>query len=249
MYNRLRDSFVRYRHSLAVFFLLNAACGVCIFLVAARVAFTETGYHLGLIWNLFLAWIPFILSYLAHSISWRRFSLYLVIPIIAIFWLLFFPNAPYMLTDLQDLARRTTGAPLWYDVIIVVWCSWTAMLLGVISLYIMQDIVQRTFGRFIGWSFVFTISALGSFGVYVGRFVRLNSWDILQDPAETAMEILGIIIDPSRRLAAFLVSYTVFFLFVYLLLYSFSRMLQEQNLQAGKPTEQIAPAQPNHVPK
>ena len=249
MYNRLRDSFVRNRHSLAVFLLLNAACAICIFLVAARVAYTETGYRLGLIWNLFLAWIPFMLSYLAHSISWRKLSLYLVLPIIAIFWLLFFPNAPYMLTDLQDLARKATGAPLWYDVIIVVWCSWTAMLLGVISLYIMQDIVQRTLGRFIGWAFVFSISALGSFGVYVGRFVRLNSWDILQDPAETAMEILGIIIDPSRRLAAFLVSYTVFFLFVYLLLYSFSHMLQEQNLQAGNTEDQLASAQPNHAAK
>ena len=249
MYNRLRDSFVRNRHSLAVFLLLNAACAICIFLVAARVAYTETGYHLGMIWNLFLAWIPFMLSYLAHSISWRRLSLYLVLPIIAILWLLFFPNAPYMLTDLQDLARKATGAPLWYDVIIVVWCSWTAMLLGVISLYIMQDIVQRTFGRFIGWAFVFSISALGSFGVYVGRFVRLNSWDILQDPAETAMEILGIIIDPSRRLAAFLVSYTVFFLFVYLLLYSFSHMLQEQNLHAAKTNDQLASAQPNHAAK
>ena len=247
MYNRLRESFVRYRHSLAVFFLLNAACAVCIFLVAARVAFTETGYHLGLIWNLFLAWIPFILSYIAHSVSWRQIWLYLVIPVIAVLWLIFFPNAPYMLTDLQDLARKAAGAPLWYDVIIIVWCSWTAMLLGIVSLYLMQDIVQRTFGRFIGWSFVFVISALSSFGIYVGRFVRLNSWDILQDPAETGMEILGIIIDPSRRLAAFTLSYTVFFLFVYLLLYSFSHMLQEQTNRAGETKEQLASTQPDYV--
>jgi uncharacterized membrane protein len=108
-----------------------------------------------------------------------------------------------MLTDLQDLARGSFGAPLWYDVIIVVWCSWTAMLLGVVSLYLMQDIVQRTFGRFIGWVFVFAISALSSFGIYIGRFVRLNSWDILQNPAETAMGILGLVIDPSRRFSSF----------------------------------------------
>ena len=249
MFKRFRNFFIRHRHNLAVFFLLNTACAVCIFLVLARVAYSETEYHLDLIWNLFLAWIPFILSYFAHSISWRQIWLYLVIPIIAVFWLLFFPNAPYMLTDLQDLARRATGAPLWYDVIIVVWCSWTAMLLGVVSLYLMQDIVQRTFGRLIGWSFVFTISALSSFGIYIGRFVRLNSWDILQDPAETAMEILGIIIDPSRRLAAFLVSYTVFFLFVYLLLYSFSHMLQEQTLRVGETEEQLGSTQPRHVQK
>ena len=239
MLNRLRNFFIRNRYNVAVFTLLNAACAVCIGLVAARVAYSDSGRHLGLIWNLFLAWIPFILSYVAHAISWRRIWLYLVIPFVTFLWLLFFPNAPYMLTDLQDLARTATDAPLWYDVIIVVWCSWTAMLLGVVSLYLMQDIVHRTFGRFVGWVFVFVISAASSFGIYIGRFVRLNSWDILQDPAETAMEILGLVIDPSRRLAAFTFLYTFFFLFVYLLLYSFSHLLQEQNIKAKAAPEQL----------
>jgi uncharacterized membrane protein len=144
-----------------------------------------------------------------------------------------------MLTDLQDLARTASDAPLWYDVIIVVWCSWTAMLLGVVSLYLMQDIVQRRFGRAIGWAFVFIVSATSSFGIYIGRFVRLNSWDILQDPAETAMEILGLVIDPSLRLAAFTFLYTFFFLFVYLLLYSFSHLLQEQHIRAKSLPEQL----------
>jgi len=247
MLPRLRNFILRNRHNLAVFILLNTACAICIALVAARVAYSETGYHLGLIWNLFLAWIPFILAYIAHSVSWQRIWLYLIIPVVAFLWLIFFPNAPYMLTDLQDLARKSSGAPLWYDVIIVVWCSWTAMLLGIVSLYLMQDIVHRTFNRRAGWMFVFAISALSSFGIYVGRFVRLNSWDILQDPAETAMEILGLIIDPTRRLAAFLISYTVFFLFVYLLLYSFSHMLQEHNIKMGETEEQLAGTQRNNV--
>jgi uncharacterized membrane protein len=221
---------------------------VCIALVVARVAYSDSGRHLGLIWNLFLAWIPFILSYLAHAISWRQITLFILIPFISMLWLLFFPNAPYMLTDLQDLARQgfgATGAPLWYDVIIVVWCSWTGMLLGVISLYLMQDIVLRTFGRATAWIFVFVITPLSSFGIYIGRFVRLNSWDILQDPAETAMDILGLVIDPSKRLAAFTLLYTVFFLFVYLLLYSFSHMLSEQNLKARETPEQLAATQPS----
>jgi uncharacterized membrane protein len=239
MLNRLRNFFIRNRYNIAVFTLLNAACLVCISLVVARVAYSDSGRHTGLIWNLFLAWIPFILSYIAHAISWRRFWLYVVIPFVTILWLLFFPNAPYMLTDLQDLARTAADAPLWYDVIIVVWCSWTAMLLGVVSLYLMQDIVQRRFGRFLGWAFVFIVSAASSFGIYIGRFVRLNSWDILQDPAETAVEILGLVIDPSRRLAAFTFLYTFFFLFVYLLLYSFSHLLQEQNIKANSLPEQL----------
>jgi uncharacterized membrane protein len=154
-----------------------------------------------------------------------------------------------MLTDLQDLARVTTSAPLWYDVIIVVWCSWTGMLLGLISLYLMQDIVVRTFGRLAGWAFIFLILPLSSFGIYVGRFVRLNSWDILQDPTETAVQILGLIIDPSRRLAAFTLSYTFFFLFVYLLLYSFSHMLNEQTIRANESPERVAVTQKSNVQK
>lgn len=228
MFKNFRNYFIRNRYSVSVFILLNLACAVCIGLVFARIAYSGSGRRLGLIWNLFLAWIPFMLAYFAHAVSWRRASLYLIIPFIAFLWLIFFPNAPYMLTDLQDLARRASGAPLWYDVIIVVWSSWTGMLLGVISLYLMQDIIVRASGRTAGWVFVFVISALSSFGIYIGRFVRLNSWDILQDPAETAQEILGIVIDPSMRLAAFTFLYTFFFLFVFLLLYSFGHMLREQ---------------------
>ena len=229
MQNKTPNYFYRNRYSIAVFVLLNLACLICIVLVAARVAYSDTGRHTGLIWNLFLAWIPFMLAYFAHAASWRRATLYLIIPVIAFLWLIFFPNAPYMLTDLQDLSRRAAGAPLWYDVIIVVWASWTGMLLGVISLYLMQDIIIRTFSRTAGWIFVFVISALSSFGIYIGRFVRLNSWDILQNPGETAQEIVGVVIDPSMRLAAFTILYTIFFLFVFLLLYSFSHMLREQS--------------------
>jgi uncharacterized membrane protein len=249
MLNKFRNFFIRNRHNIAVFTLLNLACAMCIFLVIARVAYSDSGRHLGLIWNLFLAWIPFILAYIAHSVSWRRIWVYLIVPFVAFLWLIFFPNAPYMLTDLQDLARITSGAPLWYDVIIVVWCSWTAMLLGIVSLYLMQDIIIRYFNRWLGWVFIFITSALSSFGIYIGRFVRLNSWDILQDPGETAQVILGLVIDPSRRLAAFTLNYTVFFLFVYLLLYSFSHMLQEHNIKATETPEQLASTQKSHVQK
>jgi uncharacterized membrane protein len=247
MIQQYRNYFVRNRYSIAVFVLLNIACAMCIGLVLARVAYSESGRHLGLIWNLFLAWIPFMLAYFAHAVSWQKASLYLIIPFIAFLWLIFFPNAPYMLTDLQDLTRRASDAPLWYDVIIIVWSSWTGTLLGVISLYLMQDIIIRRFGRITGWAFVFVISVLSSFGIYIGRFVRLNSWDILQDPAETAQEILGIIIDPSMRLAAFTFLYTFFFLFIFLLLYSFSHMLREQLVRTQETPEQIASTQPSNA--
>jgi len=204
------------------------ASAICVFLVAARIAFSDSERYTSLVKNLFLAWIPFVLAYLAYTLSWKRWHLYFVLPITAFLWLIFFPNAPYILTDLQHLAKETTDAPLWYDVIVMVWFAWTGLLLGIVSLYLIHDIVQRTFGHGVGWVFVFLVSGLSSFGVYLGRFVRFNSWDILNDPKEIVVTILGLAIDPTKRLVAFTVLFATFYLFVYLTLYSFAHLVQEQ---------------------
>ena len=217
------------RYKIAIFGLMASASAICILLVAARIAYSDSGRYASLVWNLFLAWIPFVLAYLAHAMSWRKLLLYLVLPVTAFLWLIFFPNAPYILTDLQHLVRVTSSAPLWYDVIVMVWFSWTGLLLGLVSLYLMHDIVQRTLGRWLGWAFVFLVSGLSSFGVYLGRFVRFNSWDLLDDPKEIVVTVLGLAIDPSKRLIAFTILFAVFYLFVYLTLYSFAHLLQEHS--------------------
>ncbi|MBI5353366.1 MAG: DUF1361 domain-containing protein [Chloroflexi bacterium] len=219
---------MRNRYKISIFALLSFASAVCVFLVAARIAVSDQGPYGGLVWNLVLAWIPFILSYLAYTLSWRKPLLYFILPITAFLWLIFFPNALYILTDLQHLAKGSTTAPLWYDVLILVWFSWTGLLLGLVSLYLMHDIVQRAFGRRVGWGFVLLVSGLSSFGVYLGRFARFNSWDILNDPKEVAVTILGLAIDPSMRLFAFTLLFTVFYLVVYLTLYSFAHLIQER---------------------
>jgi uncharacterized membrane protein len=210
MINTLQKIIKRSRYKIAIFGLMAFASMMCILLVAARIAYSDTGRYTGLVWNF-------------------------VLPITAILWLLFFPNAPYILTDLQHLTKETSSAPVWYDVIVMVWFSWTGLLLGLVSLYLMHDIVQRTFGRWFGWAFVFIVSGLSSFGVYLGRFVRFNSWDLLGDPKEIVVTILGLAIDPSRRLVAFTILFAVFYLFVYLTLYSFAHLLQEQSAPSAIP--------------
>lgn len=217
----------RNRYKIAIFALMAAASAICTLLVVARIAYSDTSRFKGLLWNLFLAWIPFLLAYFAYALSWKKWMLTLLLPITAFIWLIFFPNAPYILTDLQYLAKQVSSAPLWYDVIVMVWFAWTGLLLGIVSLYLMHDIVQRTFGRRLGWLFVFSASILSSFGVYLGRFVRFNSWDILNDPKEIVVTILGLAIDPSLRLVAFTILFSVFYLFVYLTLYSFAHLVKE----------------------
>jgi uncharacterized membrane protein len=108
-----------------------------------------------------------------------------------------------------------------------VWFSWTGMLLGVVSLNLMQEIVRRNVGHGASWAFVFAVSALSAVGLYVGRFIRLNSWDILRNPGATASNLFDWLEDPSLRSVGFISLYTLFFLFVYVTLHAFGRILQE----------------------
>jgi uncharacterized membrane protein len=230
MITSLQNFIKQNRYKIAIFALMTSASLICVLLVAARITYTDSVQYTNLVWNLILAWIPFVLAYLAHALSWKRLLLYFVLPITAFLWLIFFPNAPYILTDLQHLVKESSSAPLWYDVIVMIWFSWTGLLLGLVSLYLMHDIVQRTFGRWFGWAFVLIVSGISSFGVYLGRFVRFNSWDLLDDPTEIVVTVLGLAIDPSMRLIAFTILFAMFYLFVYLTLYSFAHLLQEQSM-------------------
>ena len=235
LFIKYSDFITRNRYQIAIFLLMAGASALCVFLVTARIAYSDTEKFTGLVWNLFLAWIPFLLAYISHAFSWKKPVIYYVLPFTAFLWLIFFPNAPYILTDLQYLAKKSTSAPLWYDVILLIWFAWTGLLLGLVSLYLMHDITQRTFGRKAGWIFVFTVSLISSFGVYLGRFVRFNSWDILNDPREIAITILGLAIDPSLRLVAFIFLFAVFYLFVYLTLYSFAHLVRPPAILSPPP--------------
>lgn len=227
MFYRLRKIFPRHKYKAGIFLLLSTSSVVSVTLVVARHFYSGTWQYYGLVWNLFLAWIPFLLAYLAYILSWQRRWVYLVVAVFAFLWLIFFPNAPYILTDMQHLSMNVTNVPLWYDVILLTWFSWTGVLLGVVSLNLMQEIIKREFGRWIGWIFVFVAAGLSSAGVYIGRFIRLNTWDIFQDPGSTVESVWSWLQDPSLRSVGFIGLYTLFFLFVYFTFYTFGHILQE----------------------
>lgn len=218
---------LKHKYKIGVFLLLLAASFVALTLVVVRMAYTDSRRYYSLIWNLFLAWIPFLLAYVTYLLSWRRWLVYLVAPAFLFLWLLFFPNAPYILTDFQHLSEGPSAVAVWYDVIMLTWFSWIGMLLGVVSLYLMQEIILRQLGRWFGWLFVLLVSASTGIGIYLGRFIRLNSWDLFQDPFQVAEAIWGWLSDPSLRSVGFVGLYTLFFLFIYLTLYAFGHILQE----------------------
>ncbi len=236
MIAKLRHVFLEHKYKVLVVALLAAASVICITLVAMRLLYSGQKSYANLVWNLFLAWIPFVLAFIAYLLSWRRPLMYIVIPAFAFLWLIFFPNAPYILTDLQHLGQGYSRVPIWYDVIVLIWFSWTGMLLGIVSLNLMQEIVKREMGRLAGWIFVLLVSCLTSIGLYLGRFVRLNSWDILRHPFELAVNLTDWLEDPSLRSVGFIALYTLFFIFVYLTLYAFGHILREGPVNRAEST-------------
>ena len=117
----------------------------------------------------------------------RRVDLF--VGVLLVLWLLFFPNAPYLLSDFIHLSERPS-APLWYDALMLSAFAWTALLLGFASLYLVQMLVRRFLGSVWSWLVVGVALALASFGVYLGRFMRFNSWDALLRPRRVA-DVIG----------------------------------------------------------
>jgi uncharacterized membrane protein len=203
----------------AIFTLLGLASVMCVALIAARPIYAHTGHFQFLLWNLFLAWIPLVLAAAAaFRISTRRNALtrLIVVPT-AIVWLLFFPNAPFIVTDFVHLGQFHDHVPGWYDVMLIAWFAWTGLLLGIVSLRLMQEIVTRVAGSVAGWMLVALVTVLGSIGIYLGRFLGWNSWNVFQAPLALFDHAFDRGNQPNAgvRMAGFTVLFALLFLFVY----------------------------------
>jgi uncharacterized membrane protein len=215
MLNELKQ----HKNLFSIFLLLVVASAISLLLTAIRIARSDSARYAFMLVNLILAWIPFFFAGLAYTLAnFRKRILYLLVFISAIAWLLFFPNAPYILTDFQHLAVVTDGIPVWYDVILLIWFSWTGLLLGIVSLYLMQGIIARMLGKTVSWVFVIAVTGLSSFGVYVGRFLRWNSWDTWKNPLPLALDIWEQIRHPLANKDTFLFTsiFSLLFLFIYI---------------------------------
>ena len=218
----------KYRLSLVGILMMSSVISIGLF--AARATTSESGRYAFLVWNLFLAWIPFGFAWIAYSSTHLpKPVMVLLVGLCAILWLIFFPNAPYILTDFQHLTRLNGEAPVWYDVIMLLWFSWNGVFLGVISLYFMQRVVARWLGSILSWAFVVGVTVLSSLGVYVGRFMRWNSWDVMFDPLGMPGEFLHTVSRTQERTLTFSFLFALFFLFVYVTLFVFGRLMSEQN--------------------
>jgi uncharacterized membrane protein len=226
----LFQSLSRNKYKLSLTGLLIVATAISLVLARIDVLISGTTQSNSLVFNLGLAWIPFLASVVAYIAMRSRITFALIMPISVVIWLLFFPNAPYLLTDFQHLADGSRTGPLWYDVILMIWFAWTGLLLGITSLYLMQEIVTRVSNATYGWVFAVGVTVLSSIGVYLGRFLRWNSWDLLQDPLPIAKDVAGIVRHPISNLPTyvFTILFTALFLFIYVTIHLFGRIIRER---------------------
>jgi uncharacterized membrane protein len=185
--------------------LLASAFGVA--LVAFRYAWSGQAGYGNLVWNLVLAWVPFVLALVVYD-RVRRGSRGLGLLVPAALWLAFLPNAPYLVTDFV-LLREIDGMPVWFDVALLTTFAWTGLLLGFVSVYLVQGAVARLYGAAAGWLAALGALGLSGLGIYLGRYLRLNSWDLLVQPGSVAGEVLERLSSPrmvgmSLVMAAFL---------------------------------------------
>lgn len=184
-----------------------------------------------LVWNLVLAWIPYLASLWAASMQARRpEAWWLLLPVGAI-WLLFFPNALYLVTDLVHLRERPP-VPFWYDLGLLTTFMLNGCWLAVVSLHIMQRLVRHSVGAVMSWIFVLLCCGLSGFGVYLGRELRWNSWDVFVTPNAVLADVLGPLLNPRDHVLPLAIS--AVFAAVLLICY----LLYSSALQHGPYSEQ-----------
>jgi uncharacterized membrane protein len=206
---------------------LTLSSSFCVALVIARAVATDTALWVWLVWNLFLAWVPFALALAVYDGRRRGKSPKVLVPL-SVLWLLFFPNAPYILTDFVHL-RQNLAAPVWFDALMIASFAFTGLLLGYVSLYLMQAVVRARYGALAGWVAALGALAVSSVGIYLGRFVRLNSWDVVTNPNS----LLGIarlrLEDPlgNPKLIAVALLFSSFLSVTYVVVYSLAALPRE----------------------
>jgi len=193
MYASLLSGPPALRQRLPLFFSLGLSLALSCALIAGRVLLTGRLTFVFLLWNLVLAAIPFALS-AALSLAAETPKARVLLPV-GVAWLLFFPNAPYILTDLFHLENQP-GIPFWYDLALILSCAWNGLMLAYASLADMQRLVAGRLGPGVGWAFATVALLLSSFGIYLGRYLRFNSWDVLANPLTLFFDITHRVLHP-----------------------------------------------------
>ncbi|HTL07565.1 MAG TPA: DUF1361 domain-containing protein [Chitinophagaceae bacterium] len=205
--------------------LLLTSVGFSLVLLLVRSIYAGQITFYFLVWNLFLAFVPFYLSQLLMQrpawieSRWKFGGIFAG-------WLLFIPNSFYMLTDLFHL-YDIHALPRWFDLLLIFCFAWNALLLGILSVRHMEKIVQARWPFRHQFLFIYPVMVLNAAGIYIGRYLRYNSWDIVSNPFRLLLDIGHILLHPieCRNAWAMVLIFSFFLSIIYATLCKLSRSL------------------------
>ncbi|WP_052736970.1 DUF1361 domain-containing protein [Paenibacillus algorifonticola] len=203
-------------------------------------AVTGREIYLFLDWDVFLAWVPLGLSLIIELAAFylkkmqTAVKMLILLPL-GLVWLLFYPNAAYLITDMLHPFMRVQAdggghfvqtMEFWQHLFIFLTAASVGVLLSVVSLYSLHQLVRQAFGIVTGWLFAVVILLLSSFGIYIGRFVRWNTWDVWARPHVVFGQLYEIVTNAKAELLLipFTLSIFAFTLFFYVVFYAFTWM-------------------------
>lgn len=192
-------------------------------LLFARARIFAYPVHKPMLLNLFLAWIPIVCVSIAlfFFLTSLTTQLWLVILLLCI-WFVFFPNSTYLVTEFHHLKEEVNTVPFWFDTIVILSLALCGMLLGGFSLLLMHRLLDLYLPPIFSWLLIVVYLFLSNIGIYIGRFLRFNSWDVLTNPLGLVNSILSVFKErqKARNLLLFSTLFTIFLLAFYLFLYS-----------------------------
>lgn len=176
--------------------MLAISCMFSLSIVVLRVLYTGAPTFLFLVWNLFLACIPYLLTRtMMRNVKWVennwRFATAVAM------WLLFIPNSFYIITDLFHLDERSV--PLWFDLVLIFSFAWNGLILGIQSMQHMEIMMRIKLRIHSEWLFVLPVMCLNALGIYIGRYLRYNSWDVVTNPRGLTEDMLLLALHPLRN--------------------------------------------------
>lgn len=188
--NQIRNSELKNQLILLSLFSLFAV-GMSFF----RFYYSGTKTYLFLNWNLFMAFIPYIFAVIL-IISKSQNKYWIALCSFVIF--AFFPNSTYIITDFFHLKQKAE-IPLWYDLALIFSFAWTGLFMGFLSLINLEKILLRKINEKTTNIFMFIFLFLTSFGIYLGRYLRWNSWDIISNPFNLFIDVFDRFYNPIQH--------------------------------------------------
>lgn len=207
-----------YRKERTTLFLLLSHS---ILLLLCRATLTQSIYLFFLVWNTFLGIIPLLISSYIHFTGELLSKTKLII--LLLIWLVFLPNSFYIITDVVHLPKSIKHL-FWLDATIILSCAITGFYAGFISINQISQVVQLKYAIKIQQWHLVLLAILSGFGIYIGRILRFNSWDIILQPTYLIETLLQQIIDLKPVL------FSIHFgLFIYLTLYCFKKITTHEH--------------------